>query len=122
MFPDKFIEDGIYEILSQTLPKQNDFFESDYSEEPQELLYFRINTKLLLLDLVVEHRNEVLEIDESELDDFHIKYYSEEYEKDYVELRAKNKFWFAHPALLRIVLELEFGQKCKEFADIGDKT
>ena len=122
MFPDKFIEDGIYEILSQTLPKQNDFFESDYSEEPQELLYFRINTKLLLLDLVVEHRNEVLEIDESELDDFHIKYYSEEYEKDYVELRAKNKFWFAHPALLRIVLKLEFGQKCKEFADIGDKT
>lgn len=44
--------------------------------------YFGIDSKISLLDLIVKHRENVLEIDAEELDDFHFKYYSEEYGKN----------------------------------------
>ena len=102
------------------MPEQNDFFKTDYAEELQELLDFGINNYTILSNLIVKHRIEVLRIDESELDEFHIKYYSEEFGKSYVEKRVKNKFWFAYPALLRIIMELEFGEKYKLYADKRD--
>jgi hypothetical protein len=67
----------IYEILSQTMPEQNDFYKSDYSEELRELLNFGINTRLQLLDLVATHKEEVLPIDNAPLDDFEIQHYTE---------------------------------------------
>jgi hypothetical protein len=110
----------VYEIMCQTLPRQNDFFKTDYAEELQELLDFNINSKLLLIDLIVKHREELLEIDASELDDFHIAHYISQYGKGYIEDRLDNKFWFAYPALLRIILELEFGEVYKAYASKRD--
>ncbi|MFA6517958.1 MAG: hypothetical protein WCU83_12570 [Bacteroidia bacterium] len=106
--------------MSQTLPKQNDFHESNYSEELKELMDFGINTKKSLLDLISKHRDAVLEIDASEMDDFHINHYISEYGKEYMEDRLKNKFWFAYPALLRIILSLEFGDKYEKYANKRD--
>lgn len=116
----KLSQKDIYAILSQTLPEQNDFYENDYSEELQELLDFGIETKLSLLDLIVKQRETLLEIDAEELDDFHIKTYKEEFGEDYVNERIKNKFWFSYTALLRIALELEFGEKYIEYSDKRD--
>ncbi len=113
-------EEDIYEVLSQLLPKQNDFFKTNYSEELIELMEFGINSKILLLDLVSKHRERVLEIDSEDLDDFHIQYYKKEYGEKYVEERINKKFWFAYPALLRIILELEFGEKYKEYTNKSD--
>jgi hypothetical protein len=118
---DNLTQDDIYEILQQTLPKQNDFSETNYSEELQELIFFGINTKIALLDMVVKHRETVLQIDAEPLDEYHIKWYSDDYGKDYVQDRIKNKFWFAYPGLLRIILELEFGDKYIKYADKRDK-
>ena len=117
---EKLNQKEIYEILSQTLPEQNDFYKTDFSEELKELLYFGIDSKISLLDLVVKHRENVLEIDAEELDDFHFKYYSEEYGKDYVNTRVENKFWFSYSGLLRIILELEFGEDYRDYADKRD--
>ena len=116
----KLNPEDIYTILSQTLPEQNDFHKTNYSEELKELLHFGIDSKISLLDLIVKHRETVLEIDSEELDDFHVKYYTEEHGKDYVNDRVKNKFWFSYSALLRIVLELEFGEDYKKYADKRD--
>lgn len=113
-------EIDVYDVLSQTLPTQNDFFETDYKEELQELLEFDVNTKVKLLNLIVKHREAVLKIDEKDIDDYHIKLYSKEYGEDYVKTRLKNKFWFAYPALLRIILELEFGEDYKKYANKRD--
>jgi hypothetical protein len=113
--------EDIYTILSQTLPEQNDFYETDYSDELKELLDFGIDTKISLLDLIVKHRETLLEIDAEELDDFHVKYYIEEYGEDYVNDRVKNKFWFSYSALLRIVLELEFGEDYIKYAHKRDQ-
>lgn len=117
---EKLNEQDIYEILCQTFPKQNDYAESDYSEELQELLHFGINTKVKLLDLIVKHREIVLEQDEEELSEIDIRLSKEEYGEEFVNQRIENKFWFAYPALLRNVLELEFGEEYIEYADKRD--
>lgn len=101
----------IYEVLSQTLPQQNDFYKSTYSEELLELLHFGINTKLALLDLILKHREEVLNIDSQPLSDKEITFFTEEYGAEYVNARIKHKYWYAYPALLRLILELEFGNE-----------
>lgn len=112
----------IHEILAKLLPTQNDFYNSDYSEELEELIDFDIDTKTSLFDLVSKHREKLLEIDAEELDDFHVKYYGNLYGKDYVNDRIKNKFWFSYSALLRIALELEYGEKYSEYAYKKEKT
>lgn len=117
----KLTTEDIYSILLQTLPEQNDFYKNDYCEELEELLYFGIDTKISLLDLIVKHRETLLGIDAEELDEFHIKYYKEEYGEDYVNNRIKNKFWFSYNALLRIALELEFGEKYVEYSNHRDE-
>ncbi len=116
----KLNTDDIYAILSQTLPEQNDFHKTDYSEELEELLYFGIDTNLSLLDLIVKHRETLMEIDAEELDDDHVKFYTEMCGEEYVKERIKNKFWFSYTALLRIALELEFGEDYTKFANKRD--
>ena len=110
----------IEEVLSQTLPKENDFAFSDYKEELKELLDFGVKNKFMFLNLIVKHRQEVLAIDADPLDDFHIQYYKTEYGDDYVNYRINNKFWFAYPALIRITLELEFGEKYIDYSNRRD--
>lgn len=114
-------EIDLYDVLCQTLPTQNDFYKTDYKEELKELLDFGVNTKIKLLDLVVKHRETVLEIDSEEIDDFHKKFYIEQYGEDYVKSRIANKFWFAYPALLRIILELEFGENYEKYSNERDQ-
>jgi hypothetical protein len=64
---EKLNQNDIYSVLLQTLPEQNDCFETDYLEE---LLDFGIDNKISLLDLIVKHRENLLIIDAEELDDF----------------------------------------------------
>jgi hypothetical protein len=73
-----------------------------------------------LLELIVKHRKIVLEQDEEELNEIDIRLSKEEYGEEFVNQRLKNKFWFAYPALLRNVLELEFGKEYIEYADKRD--
>lgn len=113
-------EIDVYDVLCQTLPTQNDFSETDYKEELQELLDFGIDSKVKLLDLVVKHREAVLDIDAGDIDDYHIKLYIEEYGEEYVRTRIENKYWFAYPGLLRIILELEFGKDYEKYANERD--
>ena len=113
---EKLNQNDIYSVLSQTLPKQNDFFETDYSEELQELLDFGIDTKISLENLIIKHKGSRLEIDSDELDESEINSYKEEFGEEFVNERIKNKFWFSYAALLRLALELEFDEKYIEYS------
>lgn len=111
----------VYEVMRQLFPAQNDFHKCNYKEETRELVHFGVETKLAFLDMMSKHREEILEIDSEELEDEElIGSYTSEFGKAYMEERIKNKFWFAYPALIRIGLELEFGDKYLEFADRRD--
>jgi hypothetical protein len=110
----------VYNILTDIFPKQNDFAESDYNEELNELFNFGIKTDKQLIELLKKHFHKVMEIDKEPLDEFLIKYFTDEYGQEYVNDKIKNKFWYAYPALLRMVLELEFGEKYTDYSNKRD--
>lgn len=112
--------DEVYLVLKQNFPIKNDFSQSGYNEELIELLYFGINTKDKLEKIIRKHKSQVLEIDSEDLDEFHIKSYSAELGEDYVNDRIENKYWFAYQGLLRIALELEFGDVHRQYSEKRD--
>jgi len=113
-------ENEVYLILKENFPKQNDFNFSGYKEELNELLDFGINTSEKLREIIKKHKSQVLEIDSEDLDEFHISTYSKEFGEDYVKNRIENKYWFAYQGLLRIILELEFGEQYELYSDKRD--
>lgn len=112
----------VYQILKENFPIKNDFSQSGFDEELEELLYFGINTKDKFQELIRKHRKKVLEIDSEDLDEFHIKSYSAELGEDYVNDRIENKYWFAYQGLLRIALELEFGGVYRQYSERRDNV
>jgi hypothetical protein len=110
----------VYLVLKENFPIKNDFSQSGYDEELEELLHFGINTKDKLQELIRKHKPMVLEIDSEDLDEFHIKSYSAELGEDYVNDRIENKYWFAYQGLLRITLELEFGDVYIQYSEKRD--
>ena len=114
--------ENLYKVLQERLLKQNDFYQTDYREELEELKVFGVNTISSLNSLIDRHIDEVLKIDSDPLDAEHIKWYSADYGEAYVQDRVDNKYWFAYSALLRIMLELEFGEAYKIFLDRRDQV
>ena len=113
---------SLYGVLKDRFPKQNDFHISDYKEELEELHTFRITFISDLNGLIDRHIKRVLEIDSDPLDEDHIKWYSDDYGVECVQERVKNNYWFAYPALLRIMLELEFGEAYITFSEKRDRV
>ena len=75
-------EIDVYDVLRQIFPPKNDVFKTDYIEELNELLYFGIDTKVKLIDLLAKHQVAVIEIDEEELDEAHINFYKQDYDEE----------------------------------------
>jgi hypothetical protein len=110
--------DGVHRILKRFLPAQNDDFGCDYVEEMHELADFQITMEEQLADLLQRRATEVMEIDRTPMDDFHIRQYSDDLGEQFVANRLRNGFWFSYPALLRIALELEFGERYQGYAGL----
>lgn len=108
-------------LLQETFPPQNDFYPSDYVEELGELARFGINTTTQLRNLLQKHKEEALNIDRGPLDRAYRQLHVDECGEEWVAAQEKAGFWYALPALLRIVLELEFGQAYILFAHERDR-
>lgn len=112
--------EAVHDILKRYLPARNDYFVCDYVKETRELADFGITTEGQLVDLLRRRSDELMEIDQSPMDEFHVKLYSEDLGEDVVRNRIQEGFWFAYPALLRIALELEFNDAYREYAGRRD--
>ena len=112
----------VYEILRSLLPAKNDYYEADYKEELEELRVFNINTEEELRALIETHLETMIQIDEEPIDEYHQKVYSEQLGADFVKDALKRKYWFAFPALLRLALELEFGDDYLDYSSERDST
>ena len=108
------------ETLQKHFPKQNDTEDTDYLEELDELLHFGINTVDQLNELLETHKEEVLKIDGEPLDEFLINFLEEEIGKEETHDMAKNGYYYALSGLLRIALQLEFGDRYEDFANQRD--
>ena len=110
----------VYKILKKSFPTQNDYSYCDYKEELEELRKFGIHTSEALELLISTHREQILKIDSEPLDTQHIKWYREDNSILNLEDKIQKGYWFALPGLLRVGLELEFGQKYRDFANNRD--
>jgi hypothetical protein len=116
----KLTADKVYSTMLTLFPSQNDFSKSDYQEELKELLDFGVDTVAKFKNLMTRHRTKLLKIDSEPLDEQHLKWYREDNAVENLELKIEKGFWFAFPGLIRIGLELEFGEKYKLYADKRD--
>ncbi len=118
----KLDEALIYKNLRAIFPKVNDYAPSDsgYSEELNELRDFGVTTNKKLRLLLKKHRKSVIAIDKSPIDIYHQKMYAEEMGRNDFNDHMRKNYWFAYPGLLRIVLELEFGNKYEQYANERD--
>ncbi|NHZ62895.1 hypothetical protein [Massilia genomosp. 1] len=108
--------------LRTHFPAKNDYFEPEagYAEEIGELRHFRVNNVGGLGKLLRRHRKRILAIDRSPMDQWHQKMYREEMGAAVFEDFQRRQFWFAYPGLLRLALELEFGERYEVFANRRD--
>jgi hypothetical protein len=113
---------SVYETLKQVFPAKNDDYPCDYREELEELIMFGITTDDELRDLLQRRAKEIMEIDRSPMNQSEIQMHSADGNEKFVADRIRAGYWFAFPALLRIALELEFGQAYVEFSRKRDGT
>ncbi len=106
--------------MLKLFPSQNDFSQSNYEEELKELLNFGVDSVEKFEILMKGHCRKLLEIDSEPLDEQLLKWYEADNSIDNLALKIANGFWFAFPALIRIGLELEFGEKYKQYSDKRD--
>ena len=111
---------SLREILQETFPKNNDFTPGDFLEELNELAEFGVRTDEELKELLSKQYEAVMAADKEELDEEHIHWYTDELGADVIKERIEGGYWFALQGLLRIALELEFGDAYIEFAEKRD--
>ena len=109
--------DDIYPTIKAILPERNNFYPCSYREEYEELLEFGIDSIEKLKNLLNSHFDAIMKLDsEVEVDDTTFDYFCEELGKKVVEERLENRYWYSWPALIRLALEEEFGEKYVEYA------
>lgn len=108
----------VHKALSAAFPKKNDYFPSQthYEEELSELRHFGVLCVKDLRGLLNKHRKQILVIDGSPMDQVHQKMYAEEMGAAQFNDFLRRQYWFAYPGLLRLALELEFGDAYKAFS------
>ena len=118
----KLSEALVYKNLKSVFPKINDYAPSDsgYTEELIELREFGICTNKQLRLLLKKHRKRVISIDRSRIDLYHQRMYAEEMGKKEFNDHIRRNYWFAYPALLRVTLELEFGERYEQYSNNRD--
>lgn len=113
--------EAVYEALKQVFQAKNDDYECSYTEELQELNDFGISTEEQLLNLLRRKADEIMEIDRSPMNQAEIQMHSADGKEEFTVARIRKGYWFSYPALLRIVLELEFGEAYIEYGKRRDR-
>lgn len=106
----------IYDVMKSIFPEKNDYFKSDYVEELQELKEFNVNSVQHFKLLMKKHKDRILEIDAQPIDPQHYKWYNEDPNFQNLKEMIQKGYWFAFPAIIRLALELEFGDKYLKYS------
>jgi hypothetical protein len=100
----------IQSSMRKIFPKKNDYGEASFEELLPELARFGIRTRGQFAAPMTHHRKRLMRIDRQPLDAWHERYCRAELGDQFVSDALRRQYWFAYPALVRIALELEFGE------------
>ena len=112
--------ESLHGILRQFFPAKNDFGTSDFLEELKELGDFGVVSQDDLVALLDKRSREVLGIDQSPMSKEEIRWAGYCSGKEDVAVRLREKRWFTFSGLLRIGMELEFGEPYRHYSENRD--
>jgi hypothetical protein len=107
-------------VLARLLPRASNYRPANYEELVGELNHFGIRTKKQLRQLVLRNRRQALRIDRTPLDAVNQRIYRAELGENEYRARIRTNTWFAWEGLIRIILELHFGDRYRDFAKARD--
>lgn len=112
----------LHKIMRSLFPKKNDTASLDeLYETVAELKRFSIATKRDLRLFLKKYRRKLLIIDREPLDLCHQRLYREQLgEQEYLD-SIRRQYWFGYPGLVRLAMEMEFGEAYEIFANERDE-
>ena len=109
-------------VLAKLLPRGSNYRSPNCQELLGELRHFKLWTKGDLRRLVLRHRRQAIAIDRSPLDSVNTRIFRSEWGVAEFNERIRTGTWFSWEGLVRIILELEFGDGYRSFASERDRT
>lgn len=102
------------------LPRRNGYCAVNYSELLAELRLFGVLSFHPLTQLILRHRREAIRIDREPLDAINKRIYRNELGEEKFSFLDRRKMFFGWEGLMRVILELEFEDRYRDFADQRD--
>jgi hypothetical protein len=106
--------------LKGMLPRASNYTSPNYEELLRELNHFGINTVGQFRALLLRNRREAIRIDRAPLDAVNTRIYRQEYGDAEFYERIRTNTWFSWEGLIRVILELEFQDEYRAFANKRD--
>ena len=108
-------------MLRTLYPKNNPPGTKNEMEEVLgELTQFSIFTKLELRQLMKKHRRRIVQIDRDPIGKSHEPFLRETLGETRFRDMIRRQYWFGKPAIVRLALEIEFGEQYEKFANERD--
>jgi hypothetical protein len=110
-------ETALHRSLRRVLPRSNNFDDINLAELQAELRTFGIDTPRKLRKLLLTHRREAIRIDRQPFDPLNERIQRSELGDAHYEHLRRRGIFFNWAGLVRVVLELHFGDRYREFRD-----
>jgi hypothetical protein len=115
-------EASLAKMFRRLLPRRNNYCAVNYPELLEELRYFGVQTRRALRKLVLRNVREASRIDQEPLDEINAKIYRSELGDGQFVFLERRRIFFGWEGLMRVILELEFGDMYREFAAQRDHS
>jgi hypothetical protein len=102
------------------LPRASNLHPQNFSELLSVLNLFGVATNVQFLMLLRKNRREAIRIDRAPLDAVNTRIYRDELGSREFYDRIRTNSWFSWEGLIRIILELEYGDRYRAFAKQRD--
>ena len=113
-------ERSLIQALRRTLPAKNNYCPINCSEILKELSHFGVHTRGQFRRLMLRHRRKAISIDREPMDETNNRIYRSELGDAKFSELEKRQMFFGWEGLVRIVLELEYGDAYRDFAQARD--
>jgi hypothetical protein len=110
----------LHKLMRSLFSKANDYGPFSGEELIEELRRFGVRSRKQTRLLLKKHRRALIDIDRSSIDTNQTHIQAQLFGDQFVAMFRRTGVWFAYPALVRLTLELEFGERYRSFADERD--
>jgi len=113
-------EVSLAKALRSLLPRRNGYCAVNYPGLLAELRLFGVLSLQQFRRLILRHRREAIRIDREPLDAMNTRMYREELGEKQYSFLERRQIFFGWEGLVRVILELEFGDRYRAFAERRD--